>query len=208
MVANQAQAFAQIIDFYTGLGKAHLPEIHRLAKLDTPKSDETLLHYVMEAIRINGSLGAYRKCKKDTSIPDKNTPGGKRELKEGDNVFVSFVDIAKDEAVYPNPHVVDLTRPIDSYIVYGVGPHKCLGGSASTVALTAMLKVVGRLHNLRAAPGPQGTLKKIPREGGFYVYMDEFQGGYTPFPASLKIQWDEVKNEDFPTDDWMWAYVG
>lgn len=97
---------------------------------------------------------------------------------------MSFVGIARDPKVYPDPDRVRLDRPIDSYIVYGIGPHTCLGGQASRVALTAMFKVVGRLDNLRRAPGPSGELKKIAREGGFYVYMDTFQSTYFPFPTS------------------------
>ena len=187
MVANQAQVFGQIIDFYLGPGKEHLPEINRLAKLNTREADDVLLHYVMEGIRINGTFGAYRKCHEQISISD----GGKTTtFKPGDNVFVSFVQIAKDPSIYPDPDIVRLDRPIDSYIVYGVGPHQCLGGEASRVALTAMLKVVGRLDNLRAAPGPQGQMKKIPREGGFYIYMDALQSQYFPFPTSMKVQWD------------------
>jgi linoleate 10R-lipoxygenase len=52
------------------------------------------------------------------------------------------------------------------------------------VALTSMLRVVGRLENLRRAPGPQGQLKKIPRPGGFYIYMREHQDSYFVFPMS------------------------
>lgn len=52
------------------------------------------------------------------------------------------------------------------------------------VALTSMLRVVGRLENLRRAPGPQGELKKVPRPGGFYVYMRENHEGYFVFPLS------------------------
>jgi cytochrome P450 len=80
-----------------------------------------------------------------------------------------------------------LDRPIESYIHYGVGPHTCLGGDVSKVAITAMLKTVGRLDNLRRAPGEQGKLKKIPRPGGFYIYMREDYGGYFPFPTSKSI---------------------
>lgn len=47
-----------------------------------------------------------------------------------------------------------------------------------------MLKTVGKLDNLRRAPGPQGELKKIARPGGFYVYMRRDWGGYWPFPTS------------------------
>ncbi|KAG9234558.1 heme peroxidase [Amylocarpus encephaloides] len=195
MVANQGQVFGQIIDFYTTTGKEHLPEINRLAKLNTDAADEILLHYVMEAIRkyrLNGTFGAFRKCHKDITIDDGD---GKRTFKAGDLVFVGFVEIARDPKVYPHPEKVLLDRPIESYLVYGIGPHSCLGGAASRAALTAMLKVVGRLDNFRATPGPQGKMKKITRDGGFYVYMDALQGQYFPFPTTMKVQWDGGWNE-------------
>ncbi len=92
---------------------------------------------------------------------------------------------ANREAEYfPEPNKVRLDRPMDVYIHYGIGPHACLGGDASKVALTTMLKVVGRLNNIRRAPGPQGQLKKIPRPGGYNVYMREDHGSYWPFPTS------------------------
>ena len=53
-----------------------------------------------------------------------------------------------------------------------------------------MLKVVGRLDNLRAAPGDQGSMKKIPRPGGFYTYMDALQSQEFPFPTTMKVRWD------------------
>lgn len=44
MVANQAQLFAQALDFYLSKENApHLKEIHRLAKLDTEEADELIL---------------------------------------------------------------------------------------------------------------------------------------------------------------------
>lgn len=44
MVANQAQLFAQCLDYYlSDEGAPHLKEIHRLAKLDTNEADELIL---------------------------------------------------------------------------------------------------------------------------------------------------------------------
>jgi len=191
MVANQAQVFAQFMDFYlSDEGKVHLPEINRLAKEDTAEADDKLLHYVMEGIRMNGTFGSYRKATKDITITDNGKPV---HFPAGSNAFVSFVKIARDPAHYPSPNEVRLDRPIDSYIFYGIGPHTCLGGAASRIALTAMLKTVGKLDNLRRAPGVQGMLKKIPREveiGPFYVYMDEFWSMYWPFPSTMRVCWD------------------
>ncbi|KAK6604717.1 Linoleate 10R-lipoxygenase [Botrytis cinerea] len=195
MVANQAQVFGQVLDFYLGDGKEHLPEINRLAKLNTAEADDILLHYLLEGIRMYGTFGAYRTCHQNITINDGSR---KVECKPGDSVFVSFVSLAQDPKIYPDPKTVRLDRPVDSYLVYGVGSHACLGGEASRVALTAMLKCIGRLDNLRRASGPQGEMKKIPREGGFYVYMDKMMGSEFPFPTTMKICWDGGLNEPVP----------
>jgi linoleate 10R-lipoxygenase len=127
---------------------------------------------------MNGTFGSYRKAMKSMTIDD---DGRSVPVNEGDNIFVSFVSAAHDPLVYPEPETVSLNRPMESYIHYGAGPHRCLGEDVSKVA---MLKTVGRLDNLRRAPGPRGELKKIPRPGGFYIYMREDYGGYFPFPTS------------------------
>ncbi|KAH1726426.1 hypothetical protein KXX40_000269 [Aspergillus fumigatus] len=197
MVPNQAQVFTQIIDYYlSDKGRKHLPDIKRFAKEDSPASDEVLLRYCMEAIRLNGIFGSYRKSQTNLTLDDK---GGKVHIKAGDNVFVSFIDANRDPDVFPKPEEVDLNRPMESYIHYGVGPHTCLGSEASKVALTTMLRVVGRLDNLRRAPGAQGELKKIPREHGFYTYMREDQSSFYPFPMSWKLHYDgEIPGKEQP----------
>lgn len=170
------------MDYYlSDEGKAHLPEINRLAKIDSAEADDKLLHYAMEGIRLNGTFGSYRESKISTTVDDGGRPV---RVKPGDKVFVSFVGANREARFFPDPDRVRIDRPMENYIHYGVGPHACLGGEASRVALTAMLKVVGRLDNLRRAPGPSGELKKIPRPGGFYIYMRADHGSYWPFPTS------------------------
>lgn len=141
----------------------------------------------MEGIRLNGTFGSYRRSTVSTTVDD---GGRKVDIKPDDKVFVSFVSAARDEKIFPNPNEVRIDRPIESYIHYGVGAHTCLGKEASMVALTAMLRTVGKLENLRRAPGPQGELKKIPRPGGFYVYMREDHGSYYVFPLTMKVHFD------------------
>jgi linoleate 10R-lipoxygenase len=155
--------------------------------MNTPEADDTLMHYVMEGIRLNGTFGSYRESRVDATIDDK---GRSVTVKPGDKVFCSFVGAARDPDIFPDPDEVRPDRPLDSYIHYGVGAHECLGKQASRVALTAMLKVIGGLDNLRRAPGPKGELKTIPRPGGFYVYMREDYGSYFPFPLTMQVNWD------------------
>ncbi|KAI9724613.1 MAG: hypothetical protein M1828_003636 [Chrysothrix sp. TS-e1954] len=167
MVANQAQVFAQIIDWYMGPGHAHWAEITRLAKIGDSHSEAVLLRYVMEAIRLNGIFGSYRTPTSSTTVNDTGFQGPSVNIKPDDKVFVSFVKANRDPEVFPSPDEVKLDRPMDRYIHYGVGQHQCLGMGASRIALTQMLKACAQLENLRPAPGPQGELKKIPREDGF-----------------------------------------
>jgi linoleate 8R-lipoxygenase/9,12-octadecadienoate 8-hydroperoxide 8R-isomerase len=85
---------------------------------------------------------------------------------------------------------VKLDRDLDLYVHFGFGPHQCLGYGMTRLALSTMLKVVGRLDHLRRAPGPQGQLKKVPGPGGITMYMTADHSGYFPFPTTMKIQWD------------------
>ncbi|THC96109.1 hypothetical protein EYZ11_004431 [Aspergillus tanneri] len=188
MVHNQAQMFTQIIDYYLSPeGKKHLAEINSLAKQDSKESDEKLTRYCLEAFRLNGNFGSYREAQRDFTVTDE---AGESNIKEGDTVFVGAVKANRDPQVFPDPDEVRLDRPLDSYIQYDLGPHTGLGKEVTLLALTAMLRVVGRLDNLRPAPGPQGQVKKIHRKGGYYTYLREDWGSYSQFPTTFKIHFD------------------
>ncbi|OJD23672.1 hypothetical protein ACJ73_04972, partial [Blastomyces percursus] len=188
MVANQAQLFTQCLEYYLSEeGSFHLPEIHRLSKLDTAEADELLLKYFLEGARLRSTVGLYRDVVTKSTIKD----GVKvLNLKPGDRVACSLVKASTDPKKFPEPNKVDLTRDIDSYIHFGQGPHKCLGFSICNAGLTAMLKTVGKLENLRRVPGPQGELRRIPGPGGISKYLVPDYTGYFPFPTTMKVQWD------------------
>lgn len=81
--------FTQIIDFYLSKeGSKHLPEIQRLAKLDSKESDEQLLRYCLEAVRLNDGSGLYREAQTSLAVTDE---AGEATLQPGDKVLVSFV---------------------------------------------------------------------------------------------------------------------
>lgn len=180
MVPNQGQVFTQVVEYYTSPeGKPHLAEINRLTKQETPENDEKLYRYCLEAIRINGTFGAYREAVNAVTVDDN---GKKVDIKPGDKVFASFAQANSDPSVFPEPSEVKLDRPLDSYINQGQGPATGFGQEITKIALVAMLRVVGRLENLRRAPGAQGQLKKIAQEGGYYVYLRQDGTSYFPFP--------------------------
>ncbi|KAJ5102586.1 Psi-producing oxygenase A [Penicillium argentinense] len=209
MVANQAQLFIQCLDFYLEKeNAAHLAEIQRLSKEDTPESNDLLLRYFMEGARIRSSVALPREVAKPTAFDDN---GEKVTLKTGQQIYCNLVnwapfshyaasmDLTKvstqvaashDAKAFPDPEKVRLDRNLDEYIHFGLGPHQCLGLGVCQVALPTMLRVVGQLKNLRRAPGPQGQLKKIKALGGITMYMDVEQSSFSPYPSVMKIQWD------------------
>ena len=188
MIANQAQLFAQCLDFYLKRENAvHLEEISRLAKLDNGQADELILRYFLESIRIRGTVGVYRNVATKATIPD-----GDRNVNvsPGDKVFIDCITASHDPLAFPDPESVKLDRPMDSYIQYGQGPHQCLGYGMSKLALTTMLKTVAKLDNLKRAPGPQGHIKKVVLLGGVTAYMTADHSKYFPFPTTMKVRWD------------------
>jgi cytochrome P450 len=191
MVPNQAEVFAQAIDFYLEGSRAQLrAEIATVAA--QPQSKETdalLLGYAMEGIRLAGTFGSYRQASRDDVLVEDD--GREVPVPAGARVFVSFVSAARDPNRFPDPDTVDPRRDINTYIHYGFGPHACLGRAASQIAITEMFRALFRKKNLRRAPGAAGELKKVPRPGGFYVYMKEDWSQMWPFPVSMKVQWDE-----------------
>ena len=182
MIANQAQLFAQNLDFYLEEENArHLKEISRLAKLGTEDADELILRYFMEGTRIRGTVGVYREVATTANLPNMNP---------GETLFLDCATASHDPTAFPEPETVDLHRPMDSYIHYGQGPHQCLGYGMSKLAMTTMLKTVAKLDNLRRAPGAQGQIKKIAGPGGMTVYMTPDHSRYFPFPTTMKVRWD------------------
>lgn len=204
MTANQGQLFAQGLDYlFSDAGKQYLPDINRLAKLDTPEADDTLMHYLMEATRLSGEVGVFRWVAHPITITDKTAHGTQvHSFQPGDKILVNLKAASHDPVAFPDPDTLDLTRPLDRYIHFGSGVHQCLGLPMTRVALTTMLKVVGRLDNLRPATvavgaksGPAsikkvlkefvpGDAKTLPESWHYHAYLTEDWDMYFPFPQS------------------------
>ncbi|CAG8008328.1 unnamed protein product [Penicillium salamii] len=188
LVPNQGQIFTQIIEYYTKPeNKAHLTDISRLTQTDDASSDDKLYRYCLEAIRLNANFGAFREAKEVVTVEE---DGKTHTIQPGQQVFASFDQANHDPSIFPEPSQVRLDRPLDSYLNHGQGPTTGFGEEITKIALVAMLRVVARLPGLRRAAGAQGQLKKIPQEGGYYVYLRGDGTAYCPFPMSLKLHWD------------------
>ena len=188
MIANQAQLFAECLDFYLEEENAeHLKEIKRLANIDDEEADKSLLRYFMEGTRIRTSVGICR----DVATPATVNDGDRQvNVSPGEEIFLDCVTACQDPTTFPEPEKFKPDRPMDSYIHYSHGLHHCSGFDISTLASTTMLKTVAKLENLRRAPGAQGRIRRIASPGGVTSYMTADDSRYFPFPTTMKVRWD------------------
>jgi cytochrome P450 len=89
---------------------------------------------------------------------------------EGDKVVVSFISANRDEAVFASPDRFDIRRHPNSHLVFGYGPHFCLGAHLARIQMRALFgEVLARTSSLRYAGQPsylrsnfQRGVKRLP----------------------------------------------
>jgi cytochrome P450 len=95
--------------------------------------------------------------------------GGQR-IGEGDKVVVSFTSANRDEAVFTGPGRFDIRRHPNPHMVFGHGPHFCLGAHLARTQMRALFdQVLARTSSLRYAGQPsylrsnfQRGVKRLP----------------------------------------------
>jgi cytochrome P450 len=88
----------------------------------------------------------------------------------GDKVVVSFISANRDDAVFAAPDSFDIRRHPNPHLVFGYGPHFCLGAHLARIQLQALFgEVLGRTSSLRYAGHPsylrsnfQRGVKRLP----------------------------------------------
>jgi cytochrome P450 len=95
--------------------------------------------------------------------------GGQR-IGRGDKVVVSFTSANRDEAVFTDPNRFDIRRHPNPHLVFGHGPHFCLGAHLARTQMHALLtEVLARTSALTYAGQPsylrsnfQRGVKRLP----------------------------------------------
>ncbi|KKK18240.1 heme peroxidase family protein [Aspergillus ochraceoroseus] len=181
--ATQAQGWGQMLDVYLSDKYAsQWPAIRKLAQSEEPEAFEKLKKYALEGFRLSTpAFGVLRTSMDNTTIKDGKSMTA---VKTGDTIFVDFVTAGQDPSKFPDPEEIRLDRPPEVYIHHGWGPHSCLGRAIVTTAGASLLRVLGRLGNIRRAPGPAGEMKSKFVNKAFKVYLPEDGSEWTPFPCS------------------------
>ena len=105
---------------------------------------------VDELLRYNplGNGAALRLAVEDVELPSGT-------VRAGDAVLIATSAALRDEAAYPDPDVVRFDREAPAQIVFGAGPHYCLGAHLAKAELRIGLGLlVERLPGLRLAADP------------------------------------------------------
>jgi cytochrome P450 len=95
---------------------------------------------------------------------------GGQHISAGDKVVVSFTSANRDEDAFTAPDRFDIRRTPNPHLVFGQGPHFCLGSHLARAQLTALFtEVLGRTSELRYAGEPsllrsnfQRGIKRLP----------------------------------------------
>jgi cholest-4-en-3-one 26-monooxygenase len=105
---------------------------------------------VDEMLRWGSSIHNFRRtAKRDTEV--RGVP-----IKEGDKVVLYYASANRDEEVFEDPHVFDITRTPNDHVTFGGGgEHYCLGASLAKAEIKAtMRQLVERLPDIELAGPP------------------------------------------------------
>jgi cytochrome P450 len=90
---------------------------------------------------------------------------GEQPVRSGEKVVVSFTSANRDEAVFADPGRFDVRRQPNPHLVFGHGPHFCLGAHLARTQMRALFaEVLARTSRLEAA-GPPSYLRSNFQRG-------------------------------------------
>ncbi len=90
-------------------------------------------------------------------------------IRAGDYVHVSYLAANRDPSVYPDPHTLDLERPVHPNMTFGWGGHHCLAAPLARAELeSAVYGLLTRFPHLRLDVAPDAlrwdtkTIRRFP----------------------------------------------
>ncbi|MEV0688167.1 cytochrome P450 [Nocardia sp. NPDC050378] len=92
---------------------------------------------------------------------------GGQVIQPGELVIAALPAANRDPATYPDPHGLDISRPVTGHVAFGYGIHRCLGQHLTRIELRiALTQLTHRLPTLRLAT----ALDRIPFRDNMFIY--------------------------------------
>jgi cytochrome P450 len=148
-------------------GIRHLAR-HPELQAELRAAPERIVEATEELLRCYSFTGPVRRVTRDVEL------AGCR-LEAGEQVFVYLGAVDLDPREFPEPERFDLARENNNHLIFGAGPHRCLGSHLARVELQVLYQVVlERLPEFRLDP----TGRPV------------FHPGNVLSVSSLPIRWD------------------
>ena len=90
---------------------------------------------------------------------------GGQPIRAGDKVVVSFTSANRDDAVFADPGRFDIRRHPNPHLVFGHGPHFCLGAHLARTQMRALFAEVLARTSTLAYAGPPSYLRSNFQRG-------------------------------------------
>ncbi len=94
----------------------------------------------------------------DTSLADTS-------IAAGDKIVVSYLAANRDPTVFPDPATFDIRRAPNNHLVFGHGPHFCLGAHLARVQMIALFRELLARTSLIEAAGEPSLLRSNFQRG-------------------------------------------
>lgn len=130
---------------------------------------DALRAILKEAARFNSALapGQWRVARKDAWIAQGT--GHRRFVKKGTVVMVSTMTALRDPRRFVDPSRFRPDRPVEGDLMFGWGPHACMGAHMAIEQITTMFEILFAQPNLQRAQGASGRMEYT---GVFPVRLD------------------------------------
>jgi cytochrome P450 len=148
-----------------GLPGAMIALLDHPAAMDRLRADPTVYPAAVdELLRWWTPVMVFRR----TATADTDLAGTR--IRAGDKVVVSFASANRDETVFTEPDRFDIARVPNPHLVFGHGPHFCLGAHIAKVQMRALFEeLLGRTWSIEYAGEPvylrsnfQRGVKRLP----------------------------------------------
>jgi cytochrome P450 len=140
------------------------------------RSDRSLLPQAIEELLRYDTIAIVmaRTATRDVEIEETRIPAGAK-------VLLYYAGANRDPCEFDHPDDIDIDRHVNRHLVFGAGPHRCIGSNLARVQiLVALEEVLDHLHDIRLVPG-----RALHFHSGFSRGLDRLAVTFTqPGPSS------------------------